>query len=82
MRDRRYDAMRHAVDLARTGHFSNWWCVAARLRIKRYAPGDLAWTALQREWLDRLCLEARTQNGAHLRPRGWARVVAFPARSV
>lgn len=59
MSDQRYDAMRHAVDLARTGQFSNWWSVAARLRAKRYEQADLDWTQSQREWLDRLCAEAR-----------------------
>lgn len=59
MSDRRYDAMRHAVDLARTGQYRNWWSVAARLRAKRYRETDVDWTRGQREWLDRLCAEAR-----------------------
>lgn len=59
MGDRRYDAMRHAVDLALSGRCSNWWCVAARLRARRYRESDVQWTDSQREWLDRLCREAR-----------------------
>jgi hypothetical protein len=59
MSDRREAAMRHAVDLARTGRFSNWWSVAARLRAKRYQEADVDWTRGQQEWLDRLCAEAR-----------------------
>jgi len=60
MSDRRDDAMRYAVDLACTGQFSNWWCVAARLRAKRYREADVNWTRSQRDWLDSLCAEART----------------------
>lgn len=59
MSDRRYDAMRHAVNLARTGQFSNWWSVAAWLRAKRYREADVEWTRGQRDWLDRVCAEAR-----------------------
>jgi hypothetical protein len=59
MSDRRYDAMRHAVELARSGRCSNWWSVAARLRAKRYHESDVEWTPGQREWLDFLCTEAR-----------------------
>jgi hypothetical protein len=59
MSDQRYDAMRHAVDLALTGQFRNWWTIAARLRLKCYREADLDWTPGQRQWLDRLCLEAR-----------------------
>jgi len=59
MRDERYDAMMRAVDLARTGQFSNWWTIAARLRMKRFQQEALNWTQSQREWLDLLCAEAR-----------------------
>ena len=59
MTDSCYEAMKHAVDLARTGRFSNWWTIAARLRIKRYQDSDLKWNLGQREWLDHLCDEAR-----------------------
>ena len=59
MSDRRYDAMKHAVVLAQTGRFRNWWSVAARLRAKRYREADVEWTRGQRNWLDRLCEEAR-----------------------
>lgn len=59
MSDRRYDAMRHAVQLALTGRYSNWWSVAARLRARRYQEADVDWTRGQREWLDLLCTEAR-----------------------
>ncbi len=59
MSNRRYDAMRHAVELARSGRCSNWWSVAARLRAKRYQESDVDWTRGQREWLDLLCAEAR-----------------------
>lgn len=59
MSDRRYDAMQHAVHLARSGLCNNWWSVAARLRVRRYQEADVEWTPGQREWLDRLCKEAR-----------------------
>jgi hypothetical protein len=59
MSDRRYDAMRHAVHLARSGLCSNWWAVSARLRARRYRESDVEWTRGQREWLDLLCKEAR-----------------------
>jgi hypothetical protein len=62
MSDRRYNAMRHAVDLARTGQFSSWRTVAARLRAKKYREADMQWTQVQREWLDRLCAEARLDS--------------------
>jgi hypothetical protein len=57
--DRRYDAMKHAVQLALTGRYSNWWSVAARLRANRYQEADVDWTHGQREWLNLLCNEAR-----------------------
>ena len=59
MYHRRTDAMRHAVDLARTGLFANWSSVAARLRASKYREADVDWTPGQRQWLDRLCAEAR-----------------------
>jgi hypothetical protein len=55
----RYDAMRHAVDLARTGRFYDWLSVAARLRAGKYREGDVDWTPGQQRWLDQLCAEAR-----------------------
>jgi hypothetical protein len=55
----RFDAMRHAVDLARTGRFNDWLSVAARLRAEKYREGDVNWTPGQQRWLDRLCTEAR-----------------------
>jgi hypothetical protein len=83
MRDRRYEAMMHAVDLARTGRFSNWWSVAARLRAKRYREADVDWTRWQREWLDRLCAEARCAvlaSGAFPPCTSWGRSMCFCAR--
>ena len=59
MSDRRDDAMRHAVELARSGLCSNWWSVKARLRARRYRECDVEWTRGQRAWLDLLCAEAR-----------------------
>lgn len=59
MSDRRYNAMKHAVDLARSGLCNNWWSVHARLRAKRYLESDVDWTEGQRNWLDQLCEEAR-----------------------
>jgi hypothetical protein len=64
MSNRRYDAMKHAVDLARTGRYNNWWSVAARLRTKKYRAADVEWTRPQRDWLDRLCGEARSGSSA------------------
>lgn len=54
----RTDAMRHAVDLARTGLYANWSSVAARLQTSKYRDADVDWTPGQRQWLDRLCAEA------------------------
>jgi hypothetical protein len=59
MNNRCYTAMMRAVDLARSGQCSNWWTVQVRLRRYGYRPADLEWTGPQREWLDRLCGEAR-----------------------
>jgi hypothetical protein len=59
MNHRRYDAMRHAVHLARSGLFTDWSSVAARLRVLKYRGGEVDWTPGQRQWLDRLCAEAR-----------------------
>jgi hypothetical protein len=59
MSDRRYDAMKHAVHLAMSGRYSNWWSVSARLRAIRYQEADVEWTRGQREWLNLLCAEAR-----------------------
>jgi hypothetical protein len=59
MSHRRYDAMRHAVGLARTGRFTDWSSVAARLRAEKYRKADVDWTPVQQRWLDRLCIEAR-----------------------
>jgi hypothetical protein len=59
MSHRRDDAMRHAVDLARTGRFNDWLCVAARLRAEKYREVDVHWTPGQQRWLDQLCNEAR-----------------------
>lgn len=64
MSDRRDDAMRHAVDLARMGKFNNWWSIAAWLRARRYREADLAFTSWQRAWLDSLCKEARCPGPA------------------
>jgi hypothetical protein len=55
----RYEAMMRAVDMARTGNFSNWWVIAARLRIAHCSDYALDWTKQQRQWLDSLCDEAR-----------------------
>jgi hypothetical protein len=68
MSDRRYDAMRHAVDLALSGRCSNWWSIAARLRAKSYREADVDWTGAQRKWLDQLCMEARLAALATLDP--------------
>jgi hypothetical protein len=59
MNNRRYNAMRHAVGLARSGRFTNWSSVAARLLAERYREADLEWSPVQQRWLDRLCIEAR-----------------------
>ena len=59
MSDRRDDAMKHAVQLALTGRYSNWWSVAARMRARSYQEADVDWTQGQRDWLDLLCTEAR-----------------------
>jgi len=64
MSHRRFDAMRHAVDLARSGRFNNWWSVAARLRAEKYREADVDWTPVQQRWLDRLCTEARCDRSA------------------
>jgi hypothetical protein len=59
MSDRRDDAMKHAVQLALSGRYSNWWSVSARMRAMRYQESDVDWTQGQRKWLDLLCSEAR-----------------------
>jgi hypothetical protein len=59
MSDRRDDAMRHAVALALSGQYNNWWAVAARLRTRRFREADVDWSEGQRMWLDQLCNEAR-----------------------
>jgi hypothetical protein len=59
MSDRRDDAMRHAVALALSGQYNNWWAVAARLRVRRFREADVDWSEGQRMWLDQLCTEAR-----------------------
>ena len=69
MSDERHAAMRHAVDLAQTGRFNNWWVVHAQLRIMGYREDALNWSESQREWLDRVCAEARV---ARLAGRGGA----------
>ena len=51
--------MKHAVQLALSGRYSNWWSVNARLRANRYQEADVDWTRGQREWLNLLCEEAR-----------------------
>jgi hypothetical protein len=78
MKIRHDEAMRAAVGLALTGRFNNWWCIAARLGLRRYRPGELQWTESQRQWLDRLCLDAGRRRN-HGRRRGApARVIEFP----
>lgn len=59
MKDQRYVAMQKAVDLALSGQCSNWWTVQARMRVCGFQARDLEWTDAQRDWLDRLCAEAR-----------------------
>jgi hypothetical protein len=59
MSELRDNAMRHAVDLARTGKFNNWWTIAAWMQARRYREADVQFTRWQREWLDKLCKEAR-----------------------
>jgi len=59
MTHRRYDAMRYAVSLARSGRFNNWSSVAARLQAGEYREADVDWSPVQQRWLDRLCIEAR-----------------------
>jgi hypothetical protein len=69
MMQRRYDAMRQAVSLARTGRYGDWSSVAARLRADRYRQDDVDWTLVQQRWLDRLCIEARCARlAAETRP--------------
>jgi hypothetical protein len=62
MSDEPHVAMRHAVDLAQTGWFNNWWVVYAQLRIMGYREEALNWSEVQREWLDRVCAEARANR--------------------
>jgi hypothetical protein len=63
MSDRAYEAMRRAVDLARSGRCHNWWTVQARLRAEGFQIVHLEWTAPQRDWLNRLCAEAPRYGG-------------------
>jgi hypothetical protein len=49
-----------AVAMARTGQFSNWWSIAARLRVRGCEDDALVWTGLQKQWLNQLCAEARS----------------------
>ncbi len=51
--------MQKAVGLARSGQCSNWWTVRARILASGCEAADLEWTDAQRDWLDRLCAEAR-----------------------
>jgi hypothetical protein len=67
MNDASYVAMRMAVALARSGRFSNWWTVQARLRGSGHRLNDLEWTEPQRDWLDRLCVEARAAKATAIR---------------
>jgi hypothetical protein len=53
------DALMRAGDMARTGKFSNWWTIWARLRIGQCSDHDLDWTEQERQWLDFLCDEAK-----------------------
>ncbi len=64
MNYRSYDAMRHAVSLARSGRFIDWSSVAARLRAGKYREADVDWSRVQQLWLDRLCIEARCARPA------------------
>jgi hypothetical protein len=64
MTHRRYNAMRHAVNLARSGRFNDWSSVAARLRAEKYMEVDVDWSPVQQLWLDRLCIEARIARPA------------------
>jgi hypothetical protein len=59
MGNRRDDAMRHAVALALSGRYNNWWALTARLRARHYPEADVAWSDSQRMWLDQLCNEAK-----------------------
>jgi hypothetical protein len=70
MGDRRYDAMRHAVALALSGRYNNWWSVMARLRARQYREADVVWSESQRMWLDQLCGEAKLMmQGQDAAPR-------------
>src|SRR5262245_58041326 len=78
MSDRRDDAMRHAVALALSGQYNNWWAVAARLRARRFREADVDWSEGQRMWLDQLCAEARltTEDGEVAPPRPTRSILA------
>jgi hypothetical protein len=76
MGDRRYDAMRHAVALALSGRYNNWWSVMARLRARQYHEADVVWSESQRMWLDQLCGEAkRVMQGQQVAPPSPNRVL-------
>jgi hypothetical protein len=64
MNDRRYVAMQQAVGLALSGRCRNWWTVQARMRVSGCQAADLEWTSVQRDWLDRLCAQARLNLSA------------------
>jgi hypothetical protein len=64
MSDQRDIAMQRAVDLALSGRCSNWWTIQARMRISGWSAAHLGWTDVQRDWLDRLCAEARLAASA------------------
>ena len=76
------EAMRTAVSLAGTGQFSNWWSIAARLRIRGCRDDAVRWSACQREWLDRLCAEARRPPTDGHRRGIAAQLIEFPTRRV
>jgi hypothetical protein len=74
----RDEAMLSAVGLALTGRINNWWCIAARLRIKGYGENAVDWSDAQRAWLDRVCAEARRERREE-QAGPPARLIEFPA---
>jgi hypothetical protein len=67
--DQSYSAMMRAVELARSGQCDSWRTIADRLRNRPFDQEALTWTDAQRNWLDSLCVEARSADFSAARPR-------------